>query len=373
MIIYPVCFILSVIFAYGARRTKKRGLFIFLSIISIMIPVTLAGLRSITIGIDTQNYYNLPYYWRGAIRLPTFIEYMRYYLARSNGSTEILFASLVGIVGQISKNYSVLLFLVHLIIIGGVYIGAFRLKEHADPEFTLLLFYFLYYNHTLNISRQYIAVAIIFAAMADIQKRKFIRYLIFVFIAFFFHNTAVIGLVPMFLYMAIYPSNPLRSAVSWRKVLTLVVIIGGVVSFVPVVRLLIDQGVISSKYLYYINSDDTSVYTLVILFLFVEILGLFLSWPLVNRNDNQASYFLFCSISFILLYLLASTIKYGKRIAVYFAFQNMVTLGMMYKYQDRSFNRWFIKLAVAAAVVAYWGYIYAYRNASQTIPYMLGV
>ena len=38
---------------------------------------------------------------------------------------------------------NVFLFLIHLTIVLCTYIGAFRLRDHSDPEFTLLLFYFL--------------------------------------------------------------------------------------------------------------------------------------------------------------------------------------------------------------------------------------
>ena len=371
--IYLVCFFFSVLFAYFARRTNKKSLFVFFSVISIMITVTLAGCRGLSVGIDTSSYYSLTRFWRGAVRSASFGSYMDLFFRTGRGTQEVFFGVLTGVIARLTKNYNVFLGVCHLIIVGCVYIGAFRMKEHSDPEFTLLLFYLLYYNHSLNVFRQYVAMAIIFAVAADIEKKKYLRYLIFVTIAFLFHNTAIIGLAPLFLHMTLFPSNPLKRVPVQRKVFTLIVIVGGTVSFVPLVEALIRAGVVSSKYLYYLNSEDSSAYTLVLLFLLVEIIGLVFTVGVMRNNDDKTEFFLYCSIAFIALYVLATTVKYGKRIAGYFSFLNIVTLGLMNKYQKNSFNRMFVKTAVVVAVFAYWLYVYPYRNASHTLPYVLGV
>ena len=71
-----------------------------------------------------------------------------------------------------------------------------------SPMFTLsmLLFLFLSVWHgSFNAVRQYLAVAIIFAGYNYIIQRKLIKYLIIIFIAFLFHKTALIMVVPYFL------------------------------------------------------------------------------------------------------------------------------------------------------------------------------
>lgn len=369
--IYLICFFASAVFAYLAHKTNSRGLFVFLSVVSILITTCLAGFRGITVGIDTANYFSIARFWPGAVGSSSIIGYMQLYVRASRGTQELLFGLLTGLVAKLTANYNVFLFICHLIIVGGVYIGASRLKEHADPAITMLLFYLLYFNHSLNVFRQYCAMAIIFAVVADLEKKKYFKYLVFVVIAFFFHNTAVIGIAPLLIHMVLYPRSSLREISLGRKAFTLVAIVGGTASILPVVRLLINAGVLSSKYLYYLDSEDSS-YTMVLLFLMVELTGIALCWKYLKKNDAHFDFFLLCSGAFLVLYILATSVKYGKRIAAYFSFLNIITLGMMIKTQPNINNRRIARLAVFGVVLVYWVYVYMYRNASQTFPYVLG-
>ena len=134
-------------------------MFILLSVFSVGITVVLAGLRDISIGIDTHNYYY--HSWNNAMLFEgPFLNYIKFFVLNSRERFELLFGVLVGIVAKTTGSYSVFLLLVHSIIVGGVYIGAFRMRDHSEPDFTLLLFYLLYYNQSLNIFRQYIFIII---------------------------------------------------------------------------------------------------------------------------------------------------------------------------------------------------------------------
>ena len=165
--VYLVCFGISVFFANLAKKTENRKRFIFWSILSILVTVLLAGLRDISIGIDTSNYYDNS--WKTAVGSSSFWRFMVLY-HRAYRAKEYLFAILIGLIAKTTRNYHVFLFAVHLIIVGGFYIGAFRFRKHADPVFSLLLFYLLYYNHSLNVFRQYMAMSILFAAAADLEE-----------------------------------------------------------------------------------------------------------------------------------------------------------------------------------------------------------
>ena len=66
MIIYLVYFAVSAYFAYLARESESRKKAILFSLVSIAIPVLLAGARDFSIGIDVENYRTLTRYWMGA-------------------------------------------------------------------------------------------------------------------------------------------------------------------------------------------------------------------------------------------------------------------------------------------------------------------
>lgn len=368
--IYLICFCISVFFAYLARKSQRRANFILLSMLSIGVTAILAGMRDVTIGIDTQSYFENS--WSKAMSMEHLglFEYVGEYLEGSRSRFEALFGLLLGVVVRLSGDYQVFLTVVHLIIVGCVYIGAFRMKEHAAPELTLLLFYLLYFGQSLNIFRQYIAMAILFAAVADIEKGKHLRYLFFVAVAFLFHNTGIIGLAPLLVYRVLYPKNPLKDTTMFRKVLTCTAIVGGTVLFVPLVKLLIEMGILSRKYLYYFNGEENSSYKLVLLFLAVEAVAMAFFWKSFRKNNSHPDFYIFCSISFVALIILGTSINYGKRIAAYFSFLNIVSLGMMVKSQKLTENRRIVGIGVVAVVLVYWAYVYLLRNASQTMPYV---
>ena len=71
-----------------------------------------------------------------------------------------------------------------------------------SPTFTvsMLLFLFLGVWHgSFNGIRQYLAAAIIFAGFNYIIERKFFRYLLIILLAFLFHKTALVMIVPYFI------------------------------------------------------------------------------------------------------------------------------------------------------------------------------
>lgn len=367
--IYLICFLISVLFAHQAKISKNRSGFIVWSVLSILVTVLLAGMRDVSIGIDTSNYYYGSWQRACYTNLPLW-KYLKYYLTVSRGRSEVLFAAIEWIVAKTFGNYNVLLFVVHLIIVGCVYFGAFRMERHAAPELTLLLFYLLYYNHSLNIYRQYIAMSIVFLGLADIENRRHFRYLLFVLIGCMFHNTCILGLVPLLLYRALYSKNDDRDPTILRKLLTVGIIIIGVYSFIPLVRFAINMGLLSRKYLFYLESTDTTgTHLMVILFLAVEFLGILLYWKQYHRRNEKADYFVLSSFSFFMMYILASVIEYGKRIAAYFSFLNILTIGKLVKCQSNKSQKAIVAIIVVFVALVYWCYVFAYRNASQTMPY----
>lgn len=71
-----------------------------------------------------------------------------------------------------------------------------------SPSFTLSMLLFLFlgvWHGSFNAIRQYLAAAIIFAGYNYIIERKFFKYLLIIFVAFLFHKTALVMIVPYFI------------------------------------------------------------------------------------------------------------------------------------------------------------------------------
>ena len=75
------------------------------------------------------------------------------------------------------------------------------LYRNTDRLFqaTMLFLFLGVWSHSFNAIRQFLAVAIVFTGFRFIRERKFWRYALLVFIAFLFHKTAMLMIIPYFI------------------------------------------------------------------------------------------------------------------------------------------------------------------------------
>lgn len=378
--VYLVCFGFSVLMAYFANRAKDRRAFIFLSALSIIVPVLLAGLRDYSIGIDVKNYLSMERFWAGAIRAESLGDYLAFYLDK--GYREPLFALFIGAIAQFTGEYRAFLLLAHLVIVSGVYIGACRLKKYARPEMTLLLFYLLYFNNSLNIIRQYMAMALVFAFCADLLDKKYIRYLVVVLIASLVHTTALLSLVPLVYHIILYTRRDLRPAPWLRKTVLYALLVVGIVSFIPLVNFAMDIGLLGTKYAFYFKTEFTRMsYTRLGLHA-LECVAIVLCYKKLKKTHDNYDFLLLVTATFMAFHQLAPMIQYGQRIAIYFAFLNIVLLSTLPQVLSGAKLRLFgkslaLQPVLYAAIIAfsayYWYYQYVLGNSSETVPYLFGL
>ena len=370
VIIYLICFGVSVFFAWIAEKTRNRIVFYLFSVLSILVTVLLAGLRDVSIGIDTLNNYGNT--WQVAVGARTTWHFLELF-HRSFRAKEYLYAALIGFSANVFHDYHVFLTLVHLIIVGGVYIGAFRLRRYASPSLVLLFFYLFYYNHSLNVFRQYLAMAILFAGAADILERRYRRFTFILIIAILFHNTAVIGVLPLFIFQLLYPRNRLKAVSLPKRLLLSALIIVGAVLFVPFGSLLLKMGLLGQKYEFYLESEGTNTYLIPRALVLLELCGIIIYRRSWKKYKVFSGFFAYCTFAFGVLYQIAPSIPYGKRIPAYFSLINLVSLAILSQCQKNRNNRIIVRCITIAAALSYWLLMYAHYNTSRTIPYILGV
>lgn len=340
---------------------------------SILVTTALAGLRDYTIGIDTSNYLTYPQFWGGAVKYGSLQEYMAYYQSRDLG--EPLFALILGLIENYTGNFSLFLFVEHLVIITGVYIGAFRQRKHVNPVLVLLLFYLCFYNHSLNVTRQYMAMAVIFAALADLQEGKTLRYILAVLIAQFIHASALLALGALLIHWVLdsrftrvaasfAPSSRVRSGFIVSALAILVF------AFPWLCRQLINMGILGRKYLFYLNPDRAEYAALISLFLMVEMAALFLLRRPMKKNLVHYNFYAVSSVAYLILQQLSAVLVYGKRIAAYYSLANLVTIAMIPRAFKKRENRIAATLLVLAVAFVYWWYVYILRQGSETYPYV---
>lgn len=383
--IYLVCFAGSVALAYFANKAKDRKLFWLFSALSILLPVLLAGLRDYSIGIDVKNYLNMDRFWAGAIRAESLGDYLKYYL--SLGLREPLFALFIGAIAQFTGEYRVFLFLSHLIIMVCVYIGAFRMRHKVRPELVLFVFYVLYFNNSLNIIRQYMALAIIFAFFADLEQRKFLRYLLVVLACSLIHTTAILSFACLIVYLLLYPRKQISTVKTWYLLGLSALVVIGTVCLLPAVKFLMQTGILSSKYNYFFTDEYTRISYTRLALLVIEAAGIIFCYKKFRNDVPHSAYYIVHTVIFMCMQQLAQFVVYGHRLVLYFALPNIVTiLSIPRMMSDMKLQLPVLgtitldskKLRVLAYVIIlaltcyYWYYQYVGARSSETYPYIFG-
>lgn len=92
-------------------------------------------------------------------------------------------------------------FLSMLIILIFIYAAIKNFEHYSSMVFSLFIFYMAYYNASLNIIRQLLAMSVCLYAYKYIVRHNFLLYTIFILIGCTFHRTAIIAL-PFYFFIA---------------------------------------------------------------------------------------------------------------------------------------------------------------------------
>lgn len=185
MIPYLVCFIITPLFTYIAEKSfkeEKRKKGVFFSLIAIIVPCIIAGVRDLSVGVDAEIYVApVLKQIRGKSLLVAFETY----------SLEKGYILLVYLVSFITKNPHMLLFLIHLIITSGIYLTAYKCRNKISMTIFMTVYILYIYTKSLNIIRQSIALALFIYSLTYLFKKKYINTFIIFIIALSFHSSIV--------------------------------------------------------------------------------------------------------------------------------------------------------------------------------------
>lgn len=370
--IYLFCFIISAGFAFFASKAENRKNFYILSFFSIAVMVALAGFRDYTVGTDTYNYLHKSMYWGGAVSADSLWDYFKFYFPLGYG--EPLFAILVGVIAQLTGSYTFFLIVCHTIILVCVYIGIFRFKEYVNPAFVLLVYYLLYYNHTLNMTRQYIAVSIVFCFLADIPQNKIVRFCIVVLVAMLFHTTAILALMIPLIYFFLYKDFRKIKVSMYQRKIALTVIVGMVVLFFStIIKLFVSIGLLNSRYLYFVNNKDASPTIIVMALLIIGLVAADYFKDKIKKKCQLYDFYFMSSAVYLIMLLLTYSLVYGRRVAFYMSMVDLITIGLIESCQETAKMKKVVRLSILGILFIYWIYTYVLSNASNTFPYVPGI
>lgn len=175
-------FIIALLICFGLAHTSEKYNNIKPLILIIVLLSLVSGMRGYSVGFDTRNYAN-------------------YFELIARGDSNLAFGlegtykQLCLYVSKIWNNPTSMFLLCAIITNAMVILRLWDFREKGSISWMVLTYYTMFYFSTMNIMRQMCAVAIIFYATRFIQAKKYFKYLLFLGIAFIFHNSALIGAI----------------------------------------------------------------------------------------------------------------------------------------------------------------------------------
>lgn len=370
MTVYLVGILLSLFLIYYADSQKFTGRETRISIvIALLIPCLIAGLRDKTIGTDVQVYVE-PLF-QTAQSAETFVSFYNAEFYKPTtwsydfvNEFEIGFVALTYIIAKLFNSMPVLLFAIQALTVIPIYKGLRTFGNTQPVWLGMAVYYLMYYNQSLNMMRQWIAMAFLFYGFRFLTSDRYRRYFLNLVIAFLFHSSAVLGIAIFFVYRLVAKENAYN-----KKVKALLLVLIGVCS---ILSLDFFAGIVSwlgLRYDFYISGalklmPNQILYRLPILLL------LAFRWKYLKRTDQHANFYLVMLVYDLLASQLTSIYANSGRIGLFFSEYYMLAYPALCVSSTSKKNRQAMRLFVLCYLCVYWWYTYVYMGSSATVPYV---
>lgn len=396
--IYLLIFLTSCFFAFLAEQSlekNNRKKFILYSITALILPCALASGRNISVGTDTQNYYEIFKSIQAAVSMD---EAYKYWGVIDGLSYP--FVLLNRIVSRLFGSFSMMLFIFELFAVFPIYIIAFYYINKAPSWIVLFVYYMMFYNTSLNISRQSIAVSFMMLSLIYIYKHKYVKTILCFGIAYIFHKTFYIGLLAIgFYFINKHISSNLKKEL--LCILSVIIIAICVLQAPVILNYLLSNKIIRGRGIGLLqvifDTSDTyigtafkglnkSAYLMILFrFIFIGVQYVFLKGGIICKEDkhyNRISIICFLnSVLYAMVSLIYNT-YYIQRITLYLDYYFVLLLPYMYSgktpkytkegrmiidYKQISLN----KFIFFVFLFVYWYFAFIYHGYDYTNMYFI--
>ena len=322
-------------------------------------PLFLAAARSPEIGTDTSNY--LYFFHEVVNQKVTYIS-----LVESHLNVEQGYLLFVYICGRIFTDDFWFLFATHCLVLIPLFYAAYKLKDVISLPFALFFFLFLFYNETLNLMRQYIAMSFIVLAVAYLLLNKKIKCLIAIVIALLFHYTAVVSLL-VFLVLYLSKKFPIKKFTT-AYIFLFSVIIYSLVNVASYLDFIFPSGSdFSEKYSEYLTGQTGSISSLSTAIVYASIVCVLF----VKRKQFRLQLFGFFFLLALLAFLFNFLSMYSKtlyRMSLYFGLFTCLSMPMVLKRNKHKLD--VITFCMEFLTVFYWYFAVVVHRSNETFPYV---
>lgn len=375
---YVLSFLGSTLCVYLAEKNNSKEIQYVFLFLAVLITSLLAAFRALSVGTDVLNYVQPMFV--DAQNANNFSEYLSLPIVGDwrimlVSSFEYGYTTLVFVCAKLFNNIFSLLFITQFIIVGCVVIGLWRQKKELSVSLGIFSYYLLFYNTSLNMVRQSIAMSILFMAFSYLKDKRNITYFILMIIAISFHRTAVIGVIIFLLYIYFYKNsrnikftnNFSLSAQSFK--LIFVSVVSFAIVLIPSVFQVVLKFLGVSEYAegYLTGTVHFSLNGSLICLLIIGIV--MLCWNSLNNENLKYLYvgLLVCALATIQL---TTASAHASRISLYFT--------MFYVYIIPTFlnntssrRKKAILIILILLMCLYWYYTIVYLKYNATVPYII--
>lgn len=374
MVIYLLTFIISCLFIYIAEGVSNRSIIFgrFFLFLAILIPSILAGIRNLTIGTDVLNYV-APIYdaANSANSFYTFqnIPILNGILLVPISSFEIGFNALVYIITKIFGSLFFVLFFIQFLCISLTMFGLWSLRREFPVWLGMLTYYLCFFNTSLNLVRQSIAMSILIFGLRYLITNKWFKYVMVTICACLFHKTAIVGLIVLAVYYSLMHKKRKYISFSRNQKLIIITFIVGLIVLVPFVRNIFLQILGLSSYAQgYLTGDGSIAINQVILRIPILLLIL-IQWN--HTKSSELKYFLLSMlICDIFTSQLSSFSESASRISLYFSYYYIYIFPYFTNDKSRLSKKILIILVIVYTLI-YWYYSFVMMKYGQTVPYQI--
>lgn len=379
---YILAFLFSCLFVYlsGTQRNKiVKNIFLW---IGLLIPCFLAGFRADTIGTDVKVYVE-PIY-SAAKASKSIFDYFQHewYLIwryKSVKDYEIGFTLLVYLVTKVFGSLSAVLFFIHLLIIVPIFKALEYRRNRLSIWFGMFVFFALNYNVSLNMMRQWIAMAFLLYGSRYLIENKRLKYFYVVVLAMMFHTSAIIGGIIYVIYNYVM-SDSIRIKIRFRIGNTIFdmsaykVIAVTAASIIALIVLSLIANILKyiglSQFVGYINGNIYLVPNQILVRIPVILLFI-INYRNIVRKNKEAPFWLTMLLVDLVLSQLVSVNAYSFRISTFFAEYSIISIPTMIKsIPSKGGRKLIVSIIIILYLIFYWWFYFVFMGMHATVPYI---
>ena len=284
------------------------------------------------------------------------------------------FNLLVFLSSKFSSNISFLKGIIQFLILFPILNGLSELKI-SNRWFHWAIYLLIFFNMSLNLMRQSLALSFIFLAFSNLTNKKYNKVLYYSLIAFLFHYSSIIGIIILLIYYIFNKRTKIKYLrINSEIVISLRMILGILLTLILLISLLsyksIGQFLLlfgNTQYYGYLNGDLAFSFNQILLRLPALLMLIFRFNKIKLKNDG---YFWALIIIFeTIISQLATLTEYTSRIVSYFSIYSIVYYPILVNSFNKRILHNFAICFVLIFSVVYWFYIFVYLQTGETVPY----